>query len=181
MISCNQCGTAISSIARFCNNCGAAISNSGQLNTTLFSLDPKSISANKIKSTKNLESISQAIFVAPAHFLNKLSEIFSTAGVKPYSILSGEDEKDIKNKIETQFKKRIDAIKKFTSETEMQTELLKLGSELASIEELDIPKEEMQSAKAPRSGCKRSDRLRHHQQQNLIPVRPAFFLSRTRS
>ena len=99
MISCDQCGTAISSIARFCKNCGVAISNSGQLDTTFFSLDPKSISADKIKSTKNLESISQAIFVAPAHFLNKLSEIFSTAGVKPYSILSGEDEKDIKNKI----------------------------------------------------------------------------------
>jgi len=108
MISCNQCGIAISSVARFCKNCGAAISNSDQLNSTLFSLDPKSIGADRIKSTKNLESISQAIFVAPAHFLNTLSEIFSTVGIKPYSILSGNDEMDIKNKIHHKWQQNID-------------------------------------------------------------------------
>ncbi len=95
MSFCAHCGKSINLGSRFCGNCGkptSRVSNTDSVNR---------ITSGGASSGDINNAIAQCIFVTSAAYINELDHLLKTEGAKPFGLVSGLHESDIKIKIKS--------------------------------------------------------------------------------
>jgi len=95
---CTSCGSRTESNATFCGNCGKPI-----LRTNVSEGTGRLADVTSVKNNSQ-DHLAQAILVTSPSFISKLDQLLADSGARPFGIVAGLNEVDIKKKIMAKIK-----------------------------------------------------------------------------